>query len=190
MSLLSVSGRTAKAGGTVSVTISLANNPGIAALAFRVSYPKGAMTLESAVAGGLFGSATLNTSTGMFLFDNAAELTENGTLLTLTFRVSDMAVLGEYRISLEIVSCNNAAEERVVICGGQANIEVGDVLHGDVNGDGVVDTLDITRLRRYLAEESVDLFPGADMNGDGAVDIEDLTCLRRYLVEAAAGLGG
>lgn len=54
---------------------------------------------------------------------------------------------------------------------------------------GTVDTLDITRLRRYLAEESVDLFPGADMNGDGAVDIEDLTCLRRYLVEAGAGLG-
>lgn len=190
MSLLSVSGRTAKAGGTVSVTISLANNPGIAALAFRVSYPKGAMTLESAVAGGLFGSATLNTSTGMFLFDDAADVTENGTLLTLTFKVSDMAALGEYRISVEIISCNNAAEERVVICGGQANIEVRDILPGDANGDGTVDTLDITRLRRYLAEESVDLSSGADMNGDGAVDIEDLTRLRRYLVESGTGLGG
>ena len=189
MSLLSVSGMTAKAGDTVSVTISLANNPGIAALAFRVSYPKGAMTLESAVAGGLFGSATLNTSTGMFLFDHATDVTENGTLLTLTFRVSDMAALGEYRISVEIVSCNNAAEERVVICGGQANIEVRGVLPGDVNGDGVVDTLDITRLRRYLAEESVDLSSGADMNGDGVVDIEDLARLRRYLVEAGMGLG-
>lgn len=190
MSLLSVSGKTAKAGGTVSVTISLANNPGIAALAFRVSYPKGAMTLESAVAGGLFGSATLNTSTGMFLFDNAADVTENGTLLTLTFKVSDMAALGEYRISVEIISCNNAAEERVVICGGQANIEVRDILPGDANGDGVVDTLDITRLRRYLAEESVDLSSGADMNGDGVVDIEDLARLRRYLVESGTGLGG
>ena len=148
------------------------------------------MTLESAVAGGLFGSATLNTSTGMFLFDNAADVTENGTLLTLTFKVSDMAALGEYRISVEIISCNNAAEERVVICGGQANIEVRDILPGDANGDGVVDTLDITRLRRYLAEESVDLSSGADMNGDGAVDIEDLTCLRRYLVESGTGLGG
>ena len=189
MSLLSVSGRTAKAGGTVSMTISLANNPGIAALAFRVSYPKSAMTLESAVAGELFGSAALNTSTGMFLFDNAADVTENGALLTLTFKVSDMAALGEYRISVEIVSCNNAAEERVVICGGQANIEIGDILPGDANGDGTVNTLDITRLRRYLAEESVDLFPGADMNGDGAVDIEDLACLRRYLVESGTGLG-
>lgn len=190
MSLLSVSGKTAKAGGTVSVTISLANNPGIAALAFRVSYPKGAMTLESAVAGGLFGSATLNTSTGMFLFDDAADVTENGTLLTLTFKVSDMAALGEYRISVEIISCNNAAEERVVICGGQANIEVRDILPGDANGDGTVDTLDITRLRRYLAEESVDLSSGADMNGDGVVDIEDLARLRRYLVESGTGLGG
>lgn len=190
MSLLSVSGKTAKAGGTVSVTISLANNPGIAALAFRVSYPKGAMALESAVAGGLFGSATLNTSTGMFLFDDAADVTENGTLLTLTFKVSDMAALGEYRISVEIISCNNAAEERVVICGGQANIEVRDILPGDANGDGVVDTLDITRLRRYLAEESVDLSSGADMNGDGVVDIEDLARLRRYLVESGTGLGG
>lgn len=190
MSLLSVSGKTAKAGGTVSVTISLANNPGIAALAFRVSYPKGAMTLESAVAGGLFGSATLNTSTGMFLFDDAADVTENGTLLTLTFKVSDMAALGEYRISVEIISCNNAAEERVVICGGQANIEVRDILPGDANGDGVVDTLDITRLRRYLAEESVDLSSGADMNGDGVIDIEDLARLRRYLVESGTGLGG
>lgn len=190
MSLLSVSGKTAKAGGTVSVTISLANNPGIAALAFRVSYPKGAMTLEGAVAGGLFGSATLNTSTGMFLFDNAADVTENGTLLTLTFKVSDMAALGEYRISVEIISCNNAAEERVVICGGQANIEVRDILPGDANGDGTVDTLDITRLRRYIAEESLDLSSGADMNGDGVVDIEDLARLRRYLVESGTGLGG
>ena len=184
VSLLSVSGKTVRAGDTVSVTISLANNPGISALAFRVSYPKGAMTLESAVAGGLFGSATLNTSTGMFLFDNATDVTENGTLLTLTFKVSDMAALGEYRISVELISCNNAAEERVIICGGQANIEVRDILSGDVNGDGVVDTLDVTRLRKYLAEESVVVCPGADMNGDGTVDLEDLACLRRYLVEA------
>ena len=120
----------------------------------------------------------------MFLFDNATDVTENGTLLTLTFKVSDMAALGEYRISVELISCNNAAEERVIICGGQANIEVRDILSGDVNGDGVVDTLDVTRLRKYLAEESVVVCPGADMNGDGTVDLEDLACLRRYLVEA------
>ena len=189
MSLLSVSGSMARAGDTVRITVSLANNPGIAALAFRISYPKGAMTLESAVAGELFGNATLNPSAGLFLFDNATDVTENGTLLTLTFKVSDTAALGEYRIALEIVSCNNASEETILLCGGQANILIRDVLPGDVNGDGVVDTLDITRLRRYLAEEDVEIFPGADMTGDGAVTLADLACLRRYLVEIGTGLG-
>ena len=145
MSLLSVSGSMARAGDTVRITVSLANNPGIAALAFRISYPKGAMTLESAVAGELFGNATRNPSAGLFLFDNATDVTENGTLPTLTFKVSDTAALGEYRIALEIVSCNNASEETILLCGGQANIPIRDVLPGDVNGDGVVDTLDITK---------------------------------------------
>lgn len=189
MSLLSVSGSMARAGDTVRITVSLANNPGIAALAFRISYPKGAMTLESAVAGELFGNATRNPSAGLFLFDNATDVTENGTLLTLTFKVSDTAALGEYRIALEIVSCNNASEETILLCGGQANILIRDVLPGDVNGDGVVDTLDITRLRRYLAEEDVEIFPGADMTGDGTVTLADLACLRRYLVEIGTGLG-
>ena len=189
MSLLSVSGSMARAGDTVRITVSLANNPGIAALAFRISYPKGAMTLESAVAGELFGNATRNPSAGLFLFDNATDVTENGTLLTLTFKVSDTAALGEYRIALEIMSCNNASEETILLCGGQANILIRDVLPGDVNGDGVVDTLDITRLRRYLAEEDVEIFPGADMTGDGAVTLADLACLRRYLVEIGTGLG-
>ncbi len=189
MSLLSVSGRVTRKGDTVTVTVSLANNPGIAALAFRVSYPKGAMTLELAEAGTLFGSSTLNKTTGMFVFDNATDVTENGTLLTLTFRVSDTADLGKYRISVEIVSCNNAAEEDIIVCGGQSDIEVADFISGDVNGDGIVDTKDITRLRRYLAEEDVEIFAGADANGDGRVTTDDLTRLRRYLAEEAVTLG-
>lgn len=87
------------------------------------------------------------------------------------------------------MSCNNASEETILLCGGQANILIRDVLPGDVNGDGVVDTLDITRLRRYLAEEDVEIFPGADMTGDGTVTLADLACLRRYLVEIGTGLG-
>ncbi len=147
------------------------------------------MTLELAEAGTLFGSSTLNKTTGMFVFDNATDVTENGTLLTLTFRVSDTADLGKYRISVEIVSCNNAAEEDIIVCGGQGDIEVADFISGDVNGDGIVDTKDITRLRRYLAEEDVEIFAGADANGDGRVTTDDLTRLRRYLAEEAVTLG-
>lgn len=62
-------------------------------------------------------------------------------------------------------------------------------LYGDVNGDGKVDIDDLTRLRRYIAESSTVIFPGADANGDGTVDIDDLTRLRKYFAEEAVVLG-
>ena len=52
-----------------------------------------------------------------------------------------------------------------------------------------VDIDDLTRLRRYNAEASTVIFPGADVNGDGTVDIGDLTRLRRYFAEEAVVLG-
>lgn len=58
-----------------------------------------------------------------------------------------------------------------------------------LNGDGKVDIDDLTRLRRYIAESSTVIFPGADVNGDGTVDIDDLTRLRRYIAEEAVVLG-
>jgi len=62
-------------------------------------------------------------------------------------------------------------------------------VYGDVNGDGVIDTLDITRLRRYLAEEDVAVSAGADVNGDGQITLTDLTRLRRFLVGEEVSLG-
>ena len=67
--------------------------------------------------------------------------------------------------------------------------EIDIFLYGDVNGDGKVDIDDLTRLRRYIAESSTVIFPGADVNGDGTVDIDDLTRLRRYIAEEAVVLG-
>ena len=67
--------------------------------------------------------------------------------------------------------------------------EIDIFLYGDVNGDGKVDIDDLTRLRKYIAESSTVIFPGADANGDGTVDIDDLTRLRRYFAEEAVVLG-
>ena len=67
--------------------------------------------------------------------------------------------------------------------------EIDIFLYGDANGDGKVDIDDLTRLRRYNAEASTVIFPGADVNGDGTVDIGDLTRLRRYFAEEAVVLG-
>ncbi|WP_459076766.1 glycoside hydrolase family 9 protein [Herbivorax alkaliphila] len=60
------------------------------------------------------------------------------------------------------------------------------ILYGDLNGDGLIDSTDITLMGRYILE-IVDEFDvpleAADLNGDGVVDSSDHIILRRYLLE-------
>jgi len=53
-------------------------------------------------------------------------------------------------------------------------------IYGDVNGDGEVNTADITLLRRYVAGWDITInLAAADVNGDGEVNTADITLLRR-----------
>ncbi len=57
-----------------------------------------------------------------------------------------------------------------------AELTVPDAVHGDLNGDRVVDSSDLTLVRQaIIGTATVD---GADINGDGVVDICDLVALR------------
>ncbi len=63
-----------------------------------------------------------------------------------------------------------------------------EITYGDVNGDGVVNGLDVTRLLNYLANydytngtSTVEVSEGADCNGDGIIDGRDSIRLLRYL---------
>ena len=50
------------------------------------------------------------------------------------------------------------------------------VKRGDMNGDGMINSKDITRLMKFIAGESVTITDG-DINGDGKVNAKDLTRL-------------
>ncbi|MDQ2088086.1 family 43 glycosylhydrolase [Herbivorax sp. ANBcel31] len=63
-----------------------------------------------------------------------------------------------------------------------------DILHGDLNGDGNIDSTDYHLLARYILEITDD-FPVenymkvADLNGDGLIDSSDAILLKRYILD-------
>lgn len=66
----------------------------------------------------------------------------------------------------------------------------GEIMYGDVDSDGSIDTPDLIRLAQYLAEYDVTIDElAADCDGDGSVDTPDLIRLAQYLAEYDVELG-
>ena len=56
----------------------------------------------------------------------------------------------------------------------------GNIIWGDVDGNGVVNGADLLLLRRFFSGHDVTVAPGADVNGDGVINGADLLLLRRF----------
>ena len=146
---------------------------------------------------------TLDSDEQTITVTKAAKPALTPTLLTLTGGKGSIPTTAAHEFSTDGAAwtpCTGATENldtgkyyvRVKANGTQLASETQEIdifLYGDVNGDGKVDIDDLTRLRKYIAESSTVIFPGADANGDGTVDIDDLTRLRRYFAEEAVVLG-
>ena len=149
------------------------------------------------------GTTTLDSDEQTITVTKAAKPALTPTLLTLTGGKGSIPTTAAHEFSTDGAAwtpCTGATENldtgkyyvRVKANGTQLASETQEIdifLYGDANGDGKVDIDDLTRLRRYIAESSTVIFPGADANGDGTVDIDDLTRLRRYFAEEAVVLG-
>ena len=149
------------------------------------------------------GTTTLDSDEQTITVTKAAKPALTPTLLTLAGGKGSIPTTAAHEFSTDGAAwtpCTGATENldtgkyyvRVKANGTQLASETQEIdifLYGDVNGDGKVDIDDLTRLRRYIAESSTVIFPGADANGDGTVDIDDLTRLRKYFAEEAVVLG-
>ena len=96
----------------------------------------------------------------------------------------DTAVTGDAYISLlyEEGNISNIDEEDVNFKIVDGKITIIDYLPGDINGDGRVNTKDLTRLMKYINHEDVECTEKAlDVNGDGKVNTKDLTRLMKYI---------
>ena len=177
------------------VQLDLANNPGIAGMVLTLTYDP-VLTLQSIKAGDALTGMSFTppgdlTANPVNLFwDDLDNDYSNGTILILTFAVSDGAADGTYPITVtyDPEQIYNDSFENVALTVADGAVTVKNVLVGDVSGDGVINAKDVTFLRRHIAggySVSVDL-AAADINGDGSVNAKDVTFLRRYI---AGGYG-
>lgn len=195
---LSVQSQTAKPGATVDVTIDVKDNPGILGAAVSLKYDEG-LTLTDATAGDAFSSLVLTKpgkiqSPCKFVWDGqeiTADDIKDGTILKLSFKVSDTAKSGEsYKIS---VSCDagdmvDADLNAVDVKTEDGEIGISAFTPGDLNEDNKINSTDVIMMRRQIAggyEQTINE-KACDVNEDGRINSADVILVRRYI---AGGYG-
>ncbi|MBR3963790.1 MAG: hypothetical protein IKJ80_00090 [Clostridia bacterium] len=176
------------AGSTVTVTISVKNNPGIASLKLKVNYAD-SLALTDIVynneIGGQFTLPQTMTSPVTLNWVNATDDSEGDWIFaTLTFEISENAECGVCPITVtyDPDDVYDLTETNIEFAVQNGSVRVIEYIPGDINGDGKVNNKDATRLLQYLSDWDVEVIEAAlDTNGDGKVNNKDATRLLQYL---------
>lgn len=192
---ITVSSPIVRVGDTVSIDVAVVNNPGIASMNLKLHYDSEYITLTGVEDAGILGETvhsdnlTLNPYILTWANDTVNEnFASNGTIVTLTFTVSEDAPLGNYPIWVsydneehDIFDINLNVVDFYTVAG---SITVSDYILGDVNDDRFINTLDRAILSRYLAKwigyDTINT-RAADVNKDGHVNSLDRAILTRHL---------
>lgn len=189
--MITVTGAQARRGQNVTVSLELRENQGISNMRLQLQYPD-CFTLESIQRGDALKKLSFTAPGDLtenpvnLLWDGVDADQSDGTILKLTFRVSDTAAEGDYTIRLNCqkgdVLDGNLEDAALQLQ--QGTVSVVSFTYGDVNNDGEINMKDLGMLRRYLAggyDLTDFVSEAADVNGDGEVTVKDLGILRRYL---------
>lgn len=191
-----VENKTAGLGSKVDVDISLKNNPGIVGMTLDVKYDSSALKLVEVKDKGVLGTNSHKPelrSPYTLSWSNDTSTTNysvNGTIVTLTFEVSETVPEGQYPISIiydfDNMDIYNKDIDKVKFEVVNGIINVTKTLCGDVNNDGKVNNLDRVYITRYLAKwdeyQNINL-SAADVNLDGNVNNLDKVILTRHLAK-------
>lgn len=177
-------------GDTVTVTVELDNNPGIASLKFDVTYDQTYLTLNAVTFASGFGSYVtapepFSSPQTISFVSPLEDVTSNGLFATLTFSISQYAPDGSYSditvsYDEDDVFDSNYDNVGLNITNGRVTIYEG--IPGDIDGDKKVNNKDAILLFRYVAGWNVEVDTGAlDVNGDGKANNKDAITLFRYV---------
>ncbi|MCL2672634.1 MAG: InlB B-repeat-containing protein [Clostridiales bacterium] len=196
-----VNSATTFAGGTVTIGISLVNNPGIISLRNTVNFDENVLELLSVTDKGLFAgftppSATKTSPYTLRWADSFATVNNmaNGEFVTVTFKVKSGTPNGSYPVTINHVEARNIDGTELGVANATGYITVNaasSTLRGDVDCNGVVDAADAAAILRFLAglselsdrgainAEVTDVTPGAPNRA--AITAEDAAKILRYL---------
>lgn len=172
-------------GEDLQLTVSALNNPGIIAATLQLGYNAEELQLVKAENLSDLKSFSLSGNTIKLGGTNeTANEAADGALIRLTFKALKDCDASAVSLSYKPADVYNYAMQNVEFAINNGAISAGSYILGDVNNDGKVDLLDVTVLRRHLAdwEGYADIVKlAADVNEDGNIDLLDATILRRYL---------
>lgn len=196
-------------GDTASVNINLKNNPGIVAATINVSFDEG-LTLVGAANGSVFPPtmqfvppkqlSTVGSITGSCNFQwNGTDIDDadikDGVILTLNFRISEDAEIGDvYNVTVSSNEINIVDKnlQTVKLDDVQGKVTIIDYTPGDVNDDGSISMLDTVMISRYIVDGCTYDPDGyairlnekaADVNDDGSISMLDVVMISRYIVD-------
>lgn len=130
---LSVSSVSAEKGGTVTVNVSLSNNPGIYGIKVKAEYDSSALQLKSMSNGNVFpaSEAICNEAKGVYVANSSDfnNVTGNGTLFTIEFKVLDGADAASCNVSVKSEKVQNVDGSDVDVSGGSGKVTVEKCIH-------------------------------------------------------------
>jgi len=184
-------------GSTVEVDVTLTGNPGILGMTLNISWADG-LTLINDQNGEALEELSYqapkrynSAGTNFVWYGTDVEEALDGTVLTLTFKISEDASDGEiYEINVTSKGVYDTDRQPVdVECIG-GSVLVRNYVPGDVSGEGFVDPLDLIMLAQYISDNCMTDPEGynvsinenaADVDDTGTLDPLDLILISQYI---------
>ncbi len=196
--IVEVGSSSQRAGGEVTIPVSIKENPGIAGFTFSVNYDKNVLTPTEITAGDIIKSGTFTSNLEQGIpaeqleqiavhWNDVNNMNDNGVLFNITFDVNSNAAEGNYPVWLDYErgDVTDEAFDDVMPNLHDNVVIVSDVLRGDVNQDRVVDSRDGILLSQYLAKWNITFsenqLKAANVFNDSKVNSKDGVRLAQLL---------
>ena len=180
-------------GGIARITVSVEDNPGLAAMLLRVQYDPQILTLIDVENGVVFPDSVFQPGGNLQASPFAASwydafssaYADDGALVTFTFAVAEDAPIGTTQITVTYDgdSTFDPDENNVAFAVDDQPVTIGERTPGDADGDGILSARDAAVIVRSLVGGwNVHVDPSnADVDGDGKLTLKDVVRIRRAL---------